>query len=102
MVNALQSVLKEELRRLERLCHKYRAKIAKFPKGSISDKDRSGRPYAYLAYRDNGRIVFKYLGGARTEKVMKIREKIKSRKRFESLLKKAQGNLKELKRALHV
>jgi hypothetical protein len=102
MMNALQSVLKEELQRLERLCHKYREEIAKFPKGSISDKDRSGRPYAYLVYRNSGRIVFKYLGRARAEKVMKIRENIKSRKRLESLLKKAQGNLKELKRALHV
>lgn len=100
-MNALQSVLKEELQRLERLCHKYRAEIAKLPKGSISAKDRKGRLYAYLAYRDKGKIVFKYLGGARSDKVVEIREKVKSRKRFESLLKKAQGNLKELQRALH-
>lgn len=100
-MSALWPILKEEQQRLERLCRQYRAEIGKLPKGSLSEKDRKGRPYAYLAYRETGKIVFKYLGGSQSAKVAEIREKIKSRKQVEALLKKAESSLKELRRALH-
>ncbi len=100
-MSALRPILKEEQQRLDRLCRQYRAEIGKLPKGSLSEKDRKGRPYVYLAYRDGGKVVFKYIGAARSAKVAALREKIQSRKRVESLLKKAQANLKELKRVLH-
>jgi hypothetical protein len=99
-MSALRPILQEEQQRLGRLCRKYRAEISKLPKGSISVKARRGRLYAYLAYRDGGRVVFKYIGGAQSKKVAEIREKIRSRKRFETLLKKARANLKETERAL--
>ena len=99
-MSALRPILKEERQRLECLCRRYRAEIGKLPKGSISEKDRKGRLYAYLAFRDRGKVVFRYLGGVRSAQVAEMREKIQSRRRFESLLKKAQANLKELKRAL--
>ena len=100
-MSALRSILKEELQRLEVLCRKCRAEIARLPKGSISEKERKGKLYAYLAYREKDRVVFKYLGRVQSNKVMGIEAKIKSRKRYENLLKKVQSNLKELRRALH-
>ncbi|MDD5556871.1 MAG: hypothetical protein PHN82_06435 [bacterium] len=93
--------MKEEQQRLEQLCHKYRLEIDKLPKGSISEKARKGRLYAYLAYRAKGKVVFKYLGGVQSAKVAELRERIQSRRRLELLFKKAQANLKELKKALH-
>lgn len=100
-MSALKPILQEEQQRLERLCLKYRLEIDNLPKGSISAKVRKGRSYAYLAYRDKGKVVFKYLGGVQSAKIAELRKKIQSRKRFESLLKIARANLKELKRALH-
>lgn len=100
-MSALQSILREEKQRLERLCRKYRLEMAKLPKGTISMKERKDRYYAYLVYRERGKIIFKYLGGSDSDKVRKIRERIKSRKKLEPLFKRAQGSLKEIKKALH-
>jgi hypothetical protein len=99
-MGALRPILQEEQQRLNRLCRKYRAEIGKLPKGSVSIKNRRWRLYAYLAYRDDGKVVFKYLGGAQSKKVAEIRQKIQGRKRLETLLKKARANLKEAERAL--
>jgi hypothetical protein len=99
-MNAILGILKEELERLEKLSQKYKEMIEKLPKGSISIKKRRGHSYAYLAFREQGKVRFKYLGKASSEKVREFQKKIESRKKYESLLKKVKINKKEVKGAI--
>ena len=98
-MSVLKGVLKEEYERLNQLIKKYKEEIKKYPKESISYKSIKGHSYAYLGYREKGKLCFKYLG-KKSEDIKKISRKIESRKKYESLLKQALLNLKELKKAI--
>ncbi len=98
-MSVIKNVLEDEYNRLNQLIKKYKKEINKLQKGSISYKNIKGHTYAYLAYRDKGKLNFKYLG-KESENIKKISEGIKARKKYESLLKAAQKNLKEIKKAV--
>lgn len=100
-MSPIKSILKEELQRLERLCQKYREEINKLPRGSISEKERKGNSYAYLAFREDGKVRFEYIGNIQSDKVKELRRLVEERRRYERLMKQAQKNLKELKKLLH-
>ena len=100
-MSPIKSILKEELQRLEQLCNKYREEINKLPRGSISEKKRKGNSYAYLAFREEGKVRFEYIGNIHSDKAKKLRIQIEERRRYERLIKKAKKNLKELKKLLH-
>jgi hypothetical protein len=100
-MSPIKSILKEELQRLERLCQKYREEINKLPRGSISEKERKGNSYAYLAFREDGKVRFEYIGNIQSDKVKELRRLVEERRRYEGLMKQAQKNLKELKKLLH-
>ncbi len=98
-MSVLKGVLKEEYERLNQLIKKYKEEIKNYPKGSISYKNIKGHSYAYLGYREKGKLCFKYFG-KKSKEIKKVSQRIKSRKKYESLLKQALLNLKELKKAI--
>ena len=100
-MSPIKSILQEELQRLEQLCQKYQEELSKLPRGSISEKERKGNSYAYLAFRENGKVHFEYIGNIQSDKVKKLRQLVEERRRYERLMKQAQNNLKELKKLLH-
>jgi len=100
-MSPIKSILKEELQRLERLCQKYREEINQLPRGSISEKERKGNSYAYLAFREDGKVRFEYIGNIQSDKVKELKRLVEERRRYEGLMKQAQNNLKELKKLLH-
>ena len=66
---------------------KYREKIEKLPKGSISVKTRGKNAYLYLTYRENNKIISEYVGNVESDKAIEILAQIKERKEYEKLLK---------------
>lgn len=101
-MSVLRGVLKEEKQRLKALLRMYGSEVKAFPRGSISLKRIRNGEYAYLAYREKGRIHFDYLGVASSESVQKMNEKVAERRKLESLVKKAKTNLNEVERMLRV
>lgn len=87
----VKSILSEELGRLQALEKKYRDNISHCPKGSISLKRRPSGIYAYLAFRQGNRVVFKYVGPEKSDQVLKLKENVRLRqvhqKKLQSVVK---------------
>jgi len=87
----VKSILSEELERLRALGNKYRDYVSQYPKGSISYKRRASGVYAYLAFRQENRVVFKYVGPEKSDQVLKLKENVRLRqvhqKKLQSIVK---------------
>jgi hypothetical protein len=100
-MNVIKHIIEEEVNRLEKLSAKYKSEMEKLPKGSISKKNRNGKLYIYLVYRENKKIKFKYIGKESSNKVKRLEEKIRERRRYKHLLKQLKMDLKEVRRAIN-
>ncbi len=60
----LDSVLDEELSRLQTLVRHYHEELIPLPAGTITLKTRNGKQYAYRAYRSGSRVCTDYIGSA--------------------------------------
>lgn len=63
----LDSVLAEELSRLQSLARHYHEELIPLPAGTITLKTRNGKQYAYRAYRSGSRVCTDYIGSADSE-----------------------------------
>ena len=91
----IEGVLRDEVQRLRDMEKAYEEKIASLSKGSIQQRLISGRPYAYLKFRDEaGKVVQKYIGALECDQVKSIRQQIELRQRHETALRKIQAELK--------
>lgn len=93
-------VLKEEKERLDALSKRYSMEIARLPKGAFIIKDRNGKKFAYLNYREKSAVRSKYLGADNAPKVKDMGVKIKRRQEIESWLKDVKSDLKVLNKVL--
>lgn len=68
-------------------------KITALPKGTVKERRVKGKKYYYLAYRENGKVVNKYIGddSLEAEKKSKL---VVERKAYESQLKELQKDWK--------
>ena len=92
----LKGVLKEEQKRLEALCRKYSCEIALLPRGCVSIKKRREKNYLYLAYREGGKVNFKYIGPVSCKYAKAVLSKIELRKKYENKLMRVKKDLKEI------
>jgi len=99
-VSVIGDVIKEEYNRLNSLMKLYDKKIAESVKGSLSLKKRGKNAYYYLAYRENKRVIFHYIGKEGSSKVQEYAVKIEKRHRYEEMRKKTKENLVEIRRLL--
>ncbi len=88
----------EEILRLKHLLKRLKEELHKLPRGSISEKDRNGEKYYYWASRENERIVFKYIGKAGSEPVIKAQEQRMEQLNLRERIKKIQNEIKELEK----
>jgi len=100
IMSTLKTVLKEENKRLHKLQKRYQKEIRNLPKGSLSIKNRKGRKYAYLAYRENDTIKTDYIGRLDSDSAKEMKILIKKRKELEALLKKTNQRITEVKKVL--
>lgn len=68
-------------------------KIAMLPKGTVKERRVKDKKYYYLAYRENGKVVNKYIGNDSPE-AKRISKFIEERKIYESRLKELQKDWK--------
>jgi hypothetical protein len=97
----VKTILKEETMRLQQLLNRLREELGKLPKGSISEKDRNGVKYYYWAIRENERIVFKYIGKAGSEPVIKAQEQRIEQLNLRERIKKLTNEIRELEKLIH-
>jgi len=85
----LDLLLKESARNLI-LQRELEDKLEKLPKGCIKERKIKNNTYYYLAYRDSGRVINKYIGKSRpeAEKLSRILEQRKVYKNQLRLLQK--------------
>ncbi len=101
-MSVIKDVIKEEYNRLDSLLELYDGKIAECVKGSLSLKKRGGHSYYYLAYREEKKVKFFYVGKEGSEPVKDMSEKIEKRHRYEKMRKKSKDNFNEVRRLLRV
>ena len=91
----IEGVLREELQRLQDMEKAYKEKVELLPKGSLQQRWISGRPYAYLKFRDDaGKVVQKYVGAMESEQAKMIQRQIEMRQKHEAALHEIQSELK--------
>lgn len=93
-------ILEEEKRRLLDLKAQYQHRLSELPRGSLSRKKRWNREYLYLAYRQSGKVKFKYVGPVDSEAARDVEAKVHRRKDMEEKLAQVEQNLAEVKRGL--
>ena len=96
----LNSVLNEELDRLNKLKKNYEKQIAKLPKGSLIRKNIKGNIYYYLNYRQEKKKIFKYIGKLSKKKLENLLDKIEERRKLEKLNKQVKKDIKKLEKMI--
>ena len=95
-MRVLQGILSESKEYYLRTRNKIKKKIAGLPKGSVKEREISGKKYYYLQQRFGKKVVHKYLGKRRPEEVI---SRIKQRRVFSLELKKVNEALRIIKRS---
>ena len=99
-MSIIKGILEEEFVRLEDLCVFYEKKLSEFPRGSISVKMRRGQSYIYLAYREDKKVKFEYVGKDVPDVRNALDARLRQRKEYQFKLRQAKENLKEVRRSL--
>lgn len=92
----LTMLLKEETRNAN-MISTYYEELAKLPKGTICQKKIKNKCYYYLTFRENGKVVTKYIG-KNAEILNSIRERLMRRKQIEEIIKKLKDEKVQIKR----
>lgn len=98
--SVVHGVLQDELERNRRMQSRYRKEIDQLPKGALYLRKINQHQYYYLNYRENGKVIAKYLGKYEAVEVESLRKKISERKHYEDLLKKLNNEENMLTKAL--
>ncbi|MBI3615834.1 MAG: hypothetical protein HY211_04875 [Candidatus Omnitrophica bacterium] len=101
MMQSVEGILKEELKRLGEAEKSYRRELKKLPRGSIQYKKIKGVPYPYLVFRKGGKVVSKYLGRLPKEELEALKESIKLRGRYQPLLSEVRRNRFRIERMVY-
>ena len=96
----IRGVLEEELERNSRMKKRYMDEIEQLPKGSVMLRKIGNQEYYYLKYRENKKIISKYIGRKNEINIKEIKEKIQKRKHVEGVLKNLSVEEKEIIKAL--
>ena len=96
----IEGMLKEELARNERMIKRYQAELDSLPKGTIVKRIINTDEYYYLNYRENKKVISKYLGKADAFNLDDLEKQIKKRQDIIKILRKLKIEEKELKKIL--
>jgi len=83
------------------LLNSYEKQLEGLPKGSLREKERNGKTYYYLAYRNDGKVVSDYIGNDESI-IDTLREQLKRRKCVEALIKNIKKELALMNKVLEV
>lgn len=92
----IRIMLKDEYARTLRMIESYRDELQKYPIGSPVIRKHNDNSYMYLAYRDNKKVINKYIGNINSEKVKKLEKDLIKRKYLSDVLDKLEFEKKEI------
>ena len=99
-MSVLFGILEEERDRLGGAIRLYSEKADKLPRGSLWVKKRGQREYAYLAYRDGGKVRFEYVAPVPSRKYSEVMLQVKERKALDISIRQMRKDLRILERTL--
>ena len=99
-MSTIDYILKKEHDRLKQLHEKIEQERSELPKGSLSKKRRGNNFYYYLAYRDDDKVKFTYIGPEGNNIVEQITQKIEKRKMLDKKLHEIREAICELERKI--
>jgi hypothetical protein len=94
------NVLKDEELRLQEVIPIYMEKIMNFPKGSLWFKKQNDKKYAYLAFRENGKVKYKYIAPVPSVEYDRVALEIGKRKQYQADVKEMKIDLDIIRRTL--
>ena len=80
----IDAILEREKQRNENMRFMYEKRIMELPRGSLVIRERNGKKYCYLRYREGKKVIQKYAGTIEQEGT--LRAKIDERKHLLALL----------------
>ncbi|MBL7130845.1 MAG: hypothetical protein ISS45_05545 [Candidatus Omnitrophica bacterium] len=95
-MSVLKDILKESKEHYIEAKRKIEKKLLSFPQGSVKERVISGRKYYYLQYRKGEKVIQKYLGKVKPEKLIK---QLKEKRLLKVELRKVNEALRVLKRS---
>ena len=98
-MGVIKSVILDEYDRNKRMQQAYEQEIAKLPRGSITQKKINGRDYYYWMYRENGKVVNKYISKKRNN-INDLLKQVQRRRELEKLVRSLKREQSEMERYL--
>ena len=95
-MSVLKDILKESKQHYIEAKNKIEKKLSLLPKGSVKERKISTRKYYYLQYRVGKKIIQKYLGKVKPEKLI---QQLRERRLLKAELCKVNEALRVLKRS---
>lgn len=93
--------IERELKRMCALRDVYEKQLASLPKGSLRIKERNGKKYFYLTYRQENKVISEYVGHGEVD-LDGLKEKLERRRGIEKLLKGIKNELRLMNKALEI
>jgi len=93
----IYGVLKEEYDRMLEKKNDYEKKLNELPKGSLVKKQINGHSYNYLMFRENKKVITKYI---KKENFDTVQEQLDRRKKIKKSLKSINDDLKIIKKVV--
>jgi len=98
-MSVIQSILNEEVLRLEKNIAQYNKMVLSLPKGSIFIRKIGNSFFVYRKRRENGKVVSQYLGNKKSKEAQRQIELSHEYHRICSNIKVAEKELKKLRKA---
>jgi hypothetical protein len=95
MSTVIYDMLKEEKQRNLEMQEVYKREIEMLPKGSISEREISGRTYYYLKYRQGAKVKNDYIGKDKNA-AEKIKRETEKRKYLQAVLKRLEVEYRQI------
>jgi len=96
----IRGVLEEELERNDRMKKRYLEEMDKLPKGSIVTRKLGKQEYYYLTYRENRKVIAKYIGKKDVTDIIQLQSNINKRKHLQDVIKNLKQEEKEIRKVL--
>lgn len=96
----IRGVLEDHYERLKSMEQSYKEKLESMPKGNIRLKKIRGRLYPYLDYREDGKMVSKYLNKLSKEELNELQFKLEQHKKLVKNLREVKRDCMILEKAL--
>jgi hypothetical protein len=96
----IKDMLREELQNSLQIKADYQQAIDGIPRGSLVRKIIGGHPYFYLAYREQAKVKFDYVGKLSEEEIHKYQESKEKRAKYRKHLSEVNKQIKYIEKVL--